>query len=410
MFRNVKRVNVLTICGIFIFLLFCSSNIIKYSVDIDSPHQHIEQIEISKFNTTKFRIQRTQSSNILFHDAVTKQWDRIKEEMRSFEYPTWPNQSARELEDFTLETGGIPIRSIVITKSRSGSSFLGDILNSVPGTFYNFEPLFMLHKTIIRNEGDFRASLALSNIRKLLQCDYSGAGIRVHLKVSKEIPFVKKNTRFWRLCEEYPKFCWRSDFHSEICRLFPLQSMKIIRLPLLIAGKLLDDLDLNVRIAYLIRDPRGVLQSRKHQDWCTGKLHCDDPSTVCGDLVADYNAAQLLHKMYPDRFRVVRYEDLCLNPYEVTTEILKFYGLPSMDPEVVKFLESHTKVRIGNGFSTYRDTKSAPFHWIKDLSYEEIDTIQRGCTKAMALWGYQKAINSSILSSKFDPLLPFSLT
>lgn len=150
---------------------------------------------------------------------------------------------------------------------------------------------------------------------------------------------------------------------------------------------------------------------------------------MCRDMVADFYAAQLLLKKHPGRFRVVRYEDLSLSPQEITKELLDFYGLP-MDPEVEEFLESHTKLDIGGVSSTYRDSKSAPFHWIKDLAFEEvifkkklffvvghqlnfhlqIDTIQNGCTKAMELWGYKKATNLTILSNKFDPILPYSLT
>lgn len=72
--------------------------------------------------------------------------------------------------------------------------------------------------------------------------------------------------------------------------------------------------------------------------------------------------------------RTLRYEDLSLNPYEMTKDILKFYGLP-FDPNVEGFLDSHTKLDIGGVSSTFRDSKSAPFHWTKDLSYSEVNII-----------------------------------
>lgn len=53
----------------------------------------------------------------------------------------------------------------------------------------------------------------------------------------------------------------------------------------------------------LIRDPRGTLQSRKHRDWCPGESDCDQPNTLCADMVSDYSAAIQLKKIYPDRFR-----------------------------------------------------------------------------------------------------------
>lgn len=51
--------------------------------------------------------------------------------------------------------------------------------------------------------------------------------------------------------------------------------------------------------------------------------------------------------------RAVRYEDLSLNPYDVTQEILQFYGL-AFDDKVAEFLDSHTKLDIGGVSSTFR--------------------------------------------------------
>lgn len=76
-------------------------------------------------------------------------------------------------------------------------------------------------------------------------------------------------------------------------------------------------------------------------------------------------------------FRAVRYEDLSMNPYEMTQDILQFYGLP-FDPQVEEFLDSHTKSNYGGVSSTFRDSKSAPFHWIKDLDIDEV-SIFHGC-------------------------------
>lgn len=60
---------------------------------------------------------------------------------------------------------------------------------------------------------------------------------------------------------------------------------------------------LGIRIVLLIRDPRGVLQSRKHREWCPTEPDCFDPGTLCSDMVADYHAAITFSKLYPDSFR-----------------------------------------------------------------------------------------------------------
>lgn len=101
----------------------------------------------------------------------------------------------------------------------------------------------------------------------------------------------------------------------------------------------------------------------------------------------------------------MRYEDLSLSPFDGTQEILQFYGL-SFDERVSEFLDTHTKANVGGVSSTFRDSKSAPFHWTKELPYLEVKYIQDSCKEAMRVWGYKHANNESELKNNFNPLLP----
>ncbi len=51
------------------------------------------------------------------------------------------SQDGGELKDYTLVTGGQPVKALVVTTWRSGSTFLGDIMNAHPATYYHYEPL-----------------------------------------------------------------------------------------------------------------------------------------------------------------------------------------------------------------------------------------------------------------------------
>jgi hypothetical protein len=111
------------------------------------------------------------------------------------------------------------------------------------------------------------------------------------------------------------------------------------------------------------------------------------------------------HHALLNNCRAVRYEDLSLSPYDITQEILQFYGL-AFDERVSEFLDTHTKTNVGGVSSTFRDSKSAPFHWAKELPYNEVKYIQDSCKEAMRLWGYKEANNASELLRNFNPLLP----
>lgn len=62
---------------------------------------------------------------------------------------------------------------------------------------------------------------------------------------------------------------------------------------------------LGIRLVLLVRDPRGILQSRKHREWCPTNPDCSDPALVCADMVSDFSTAVQLIEKYPHTFRYI---------------------------------------------------------------------------------------------------------
>lgn len=338
-------------------------------------------------------------------DVVDQQRRIIDREMEGYAYPNGRyGMNASKLEDLVMEKGGRPVRSVILTSWRSGSTFLGDVLNAHPANFYHYEPL--LDFGIVQIRGPPLADQALKNIESLLHCDFSD--LDRYLNYGKMHPWVfNHNTHLWRQCQAHKKICWEPLFVSKFCRLFPFQSMKLVRLRLRVAEKLLSRKDLGIRLVLLVRDPRGILQSRKHREWCPTNPDCYDPALVCADMVSDFSAAVRLIKKYPNSFRVVRYEDLSVDPYKHVKELYEFYGL-DFHANVKRFLDTHTKNDVGGVSSTFRNSKVAPFHWRADLDFDEVDEIQRVCEPAMDLWGYVMASNATH-QKDFDPLTSYQL-
>lgn len=126
----------------------------------------------------------------------------------------------------------------------------------MPANFYHYEPL--LNYDIIQIRGAPNASTALRNLRQLLSCNYTN--MDDYLKYGQTHNFLfNHNTRLWQYCRLYPQLCWNPQFLASFCQLFPLQSMKIVRLRIALAKPILQDPQLtNVRFVLLIRDPRGT--------------------------------------------------------------------------------------------------------------------------------------------------------
>ena len=78
--------------------------------------------------------------------------------------------------------------------------------------------------------------------------------------------------------------------------------------------------------------------------------------------------------------------------------MLQFLGF-QMHPDVSKFLETHTTHDVGGVSSTFRDSKSAPYHWKKDLTFDKIVAVQEKCQAAMKVWGYRSYASKAELDS-----------
>ncbi|CRK87194.1 CLUMA_CG000999, isoform A [Clunio marinus] len=345
-----RRVNLIGICTIgisfFVLLFFATKNSNYY--DEYSKKENSNPLKYNKYRNYYYASdqpqQVTQNLSVTIEDVLNYERQLIAEEMQYYEYPNGRfGVDAKNLQELTPETGGMPMRSIIISTWRSGSTFLGDILNALPGNFYHYEPL--LTYDIMQIRGPPHDRPAIKSLKKLLKCNYTGLDDYLEFGENHNYLFTH-NSRLWNQCHLFPSFCYQPKFLEPFCKLFPLQSMKVVRLRMKIA-------------ASLLRDTRAV-----------------------------------------------RYEDLSLSPYDITQEILQFYGL-AFDDRVSEFLDTHTKTNVGGVSSTFRDSKSAPFHWTKELPYNEVKYIQDSCKEAMRLWGYKEASNASELLRNFNPLLPF---
>lgn len=195
---------------------------------------------------------------------------------------------------------------------------------------------------------------------------------------------------------------------TAMCRLFPFQSVKVVHLRLRSAKQLLQDPDLNVRIAYLVRDPRGTMSSRSRAKWCMKSSDCGSYAGLCADLIDDYAAALRLNRDYPSRFKIVRYEDLSMQPFTVVSQLMKFFGL-SFHHEVKTYLEEHTTKNNSNYFGTYRDSSLTALMWRRKLPYARTKMIQEVCSVALDAWGYLPANNMSHQLTMNPLVQPFSL-
>ena len=197
---------------------------------------------------------------------------------------------------------------LIVSSYRSGSSFLGDLLNHYRGTFYSFEPLHYNENKIRKSKlSDAEKNKEyIDMIVQVFKCKPE-TGYFQHAHEKRYI--FQHNFRFWNVCENIAKRtstkkdvrpCYSPDIYSKMCQMLPIRLMKTVRLPVNETRKLFLDPQLkdSLKIIVLIRDPRGVIHSRSSMEWCTRK-DCNDPFTVCKNLESDILAAYQLKKEFP---------------------------------------------------------------------------------------------------------------
>ena len=229
------------------------------------------------------------------------------------------------LEPTSITTGGKKYRLgnyissmearniLIVTRGRSGSSFLGEILAQYPGTFYSYEPLYtvkekdtldkvkLLKKVFNCVPGkEYTAytkwsSILTNNFRLLQSCE----GISLNKSECRIRMSSADHVSVDVLCSRMA--CYIPEVYHSVCSMFPLRLIKTIRLPFEEANAILMDQEIGntLKIIFLFRDPRGVIQSvRSNVHWCKDEGICN-ASNYCHRTQDDVTSALRLKKQFP---------------------------------------------------------------------------------------------------------------
>lgn len=237
---------------------------------------------------------------------------------------------------------------------RSGSTWLGKILDSSPDTLYKYQPLFsyvlksFLKKNSTEEEIDsFFKKLSETKNNFLDQKPEKEDGI---------VPEFQKNAKPTALV------------------------YKEVRYHHLLSNLLLKDKE--VKVIGLIRNPLSVINSwlnapkefKAELGWKIEKEWKFAPSKN-KDKPEEYNGYKKwievsylflkLREQYPDRFYLLNYEDLLQNPIAETLKLFEFANL-ALGTQTLEFLKASTSRNDGDSYSVYK-IKEDDKEWEKEL-------------------------------------------
>lgn len=349
---------------------------------------------------------------------------------------------------------------LILATTRSGSSFVGQLLNQHQEVFYLFEPLYHVQNTLIprlshsRTPTDRRVMLGASRdlLRSLYDCDLYFLESYI-----KPTPTNHTTDKLFRrgasraLCQ--PPVCdafvpadvnveegdcvkkcgaLNMTLATEACREKRNVAIKIVRVAEIgDLRALVEDPRLNIKVIQLVRDPRGILSSRietfrdMYRLWriwrATGRrpynLDLGSLTVVCEDFLSSVSTGLSHPYWLKGKYMLVRYEDVARNPLAKTKEIFDYLGL-SMDRNVEDWIRANTQgsnePSTKHKFGTVRDSAANAESWRLRLSYDMVEYTQTVCHKVLHQLGYKsvkseeelKNMSLSLVQDKtFVPLL-----
>ena len=147
----------------------------------------------------------------------------------------------------------------------------------------------------------------------------------------------------------------------------------------------------NLQVIHLLRDPRGILTSQvklQKSTWkeigLTSKRHCER-------VWSDLNSTIYLNEYFPDRVRILLYENLAENPVPIAERLYEFVGVTfgnNIRRYIVQLTLEGRRDSTSYGIVRSNSTKTA-YSWRDQINFTDMKTIDRNCEKTYEFLGYQ---------------------
>ena len=174
------------------------------------------------------------------------------------------------------------------------------------------------------------------------------------------------------------------------CLARPVKMVKTIRLRGAAARRLVEAHE-DLRLLYLVRDPRGAISSQKR---VFGNFRWENvgnfSAAYCRTFREDLAELGRAMDLYPGRLKVLRYESLAQSPMEVSEELFRFLGL-NFTPSVREFVFNKTMAgqRSKNAYGTSRrNSTEAAYSWRRRVTLAAVRAIDENCRDVYEDMGY----------------------
>ncbi|ELU17205.1 hypothetical protein CAPTEDRAFT_210492 [Capitella teleta] len=256
------------------------------------------------------------------------------------------------------------ISVLLLGYMRGGTSLLGEFFNLNGDSFYWFEPLPSLYDRkfsrermrcrqmlchMFHDNGTYRTAspeereTMMHSLSSILSCNMPGVAMDVYTHYfMNQAHWSSKNRKMnsYFSCKAKKNIKDCLNVLEETCRQSPIRATKVVRYRMDLVEDIIQTLpDTNLKIIHLIRDPRGIFQSRrfktlqddallginlKGENETRERLRFAD--MLCHQIWRNIQEAKKINLKYPNSVLEIRYEKLAMQPEDSLQEIYRFLG------------------------------------------------------------------------------------
>ena len=136
----------------------------------------------------------------------------------------------------------------------------------------------------------------------------------------------------------------------------------------------------DLKIIHLFRNPLAIINSRTESVGYPVRDYAANAVTLCKKMMIDYDGAKRLKEKYPDRVKLVFYEDIKSNVNEKIKKLYEFIGMEFIQSEVDrlnKVTPNQSRVRSPNIQNTR--TKNNAHWWRTHMTYQRYKSTYDKC-------------------------------
>ncbi|XP_072013679.1 carbohydrate sulfotransferase 1-like [Amphiura filiformis] len=342
---------------------------------------------------------------------IAKRPHKVIEHIRNHEWTLITSNKTRHKTNSTVNLKAKPLRVIIVTQMRSGSSFTGELFNHNDDFFYLFEPLSDLAPKFLGNGTTENIHTYIERpLVDLIQCNFkdlpgmwwniNGFTALHQCAYSRQIQATPLCNLSKPIKNSVSLSKKENPIHilENLCYGKKHVALKVIKLENInYLENIFKNVSMDVKIIHLVRDPRGTFNSRnKLCDILPHEKYCRNVSYCCARLERNTNIWLDTPMWLQNKYMLIRYEDLAMEPLLYAEKIYNFLNI-QLPNSVRDWINGHTQSNYGDEWSHTRNSSQVATRWRNELSLSSVLDIQSRCQLVMNRLGYKTVTTEEML-------------